>query len=188
MKTTIKTLSFLFLTIALTVGCAQRGDDVGGDDEPGADAGNGGDLTIDPPAESGTWACRSGVDAEGTTYLEFRPGYLNQGTVQTAYIVGEADDEGIYAYFHGAYTQQSKHAVSGWYRLPLTGPKGSVGILTYASCVDLVGDKSQCWAQYGGSLSTAARGPFGWNSSGDDYACRYEIGEEGQPAIPRGAN
>lgn len=187
MKTSIKSLSFLVLALVLSVGCAQRGDD-GGDDDPMPDAGGGTDLTVDPPAESGTWACRSGVDAEGVTYLEFRPGYLNGGTVESAYIVGQADGEGIYAYFHGAYVQRPKHSGSGWYRLDLSGPVGSVGVLTYASCEDKVGTNASCWAQYGAALSAEAAGPFRYNSSGTNYACRFEIDADGKPAKPRGAN
>ena len=195
MKTPLKFLSFLLITIALSFGCAQRSDE--GNDDTSPDAGTpdvdanddaGTDLTVAPPAESTTWACRSGVDAEGVTYMEFRPGYLNGGTVETAYIVGEADDEGIYAYFHGAYVQRPKHAGSGWYRLDLSGPVGSVGVLTYASCEDEVGTNAACWAQYGGSLSAEAAGPYRYNSSGTNYACRFEIDAAGKPAKARGAN
>lgn len=184
---TIKFLSFLTLSLVLTVGCAQRGDDTGGDDDPMPDGGNG-DLTVDPPAESASWPCRSGVDAEGVTYMEFRPGYLNGGSVETAYIVGQADGEGIYGYFHGAYQMESKHMASGWYRLDLSGPVGSVGVLTYASKVDLTGTDASAWAQYGGSLSAEAAGPYRYNSSGTNYACRFEVDAEGKPAKPRGAN
>ena len=125
---------------------------------------------------------------EGVTYMEFRPGYLSGGTPESAYIVGQADGEGIYAYFHGAYVQRPKHAGSGWYRLDLSGPVGSVGVLTYASCEDKVGTNTQCWAPYGGSLSAEAAGPFRYNSSGTNYACRFEVDAEGEPAKPRGAN
>ncbi len=73
---TIKSISFLAIAITLAVGCAQRGDDTGTD--AGSGSGSGG-KQIDPPAESASWPCRSGVDAEGDSYLEFRPGYLNNG-------------------------------------------------------------------------------------------------------------
>lgn len=185
MKTITKISFLVTLVLGLMTGaCAQRSTGDGGDDTMNPDGGT--DLTVDPPAESGTWPCRSGVDAEGTTYMEFRPGYLNSGTVETAYIVGQADGEGIYGYFHGAYVQEGKDTGSSWYRLPLTGPKGSTGVLTYASKVDLTGTDSSAWAQYGGSLSAEAAGPFRWNSSGSSYACKFEIGDDGRPAIPRG--
>ena len=188
MKTTIKTVSFLVLVLTLSVGCAQRGDDTGGDDDPGMDAGPGGGMQVDPPAESASWPCRSGVDADGVTYMEFRPGYLNGGSVETAFIVGQADGEGIYGYFHGAYQTESKHSASGWYRFDLSGPVGSVGVLTYASCEDKVGTNAACWAQYGAALSNEAAGPYRYNSSGTNYACRFEVDAEGKPAKPRGAN
>lgn len=172
---------FLALVVLFTAvpaaGCAQRDDD-----GSGPDGGTGGD-DIAPPSNSGSWACRSGV-ADGITYIEFRPGYLNGGTVDMAYIVGQADAEGIYGYFHGSYDQVGKHSGSGWYRFSLTGPVGSTGVLTYASKVDLSGTDSSAWAQYGGSLSAEAAGPFRWNSSGTNYACRYRIDELGKPAAP----
>ena len=109
---TIKTFSFLVLALTLSFGCAQRGED--DDVDPGMDAGSGDDKQIDPPAESTSWPCRSGVDAEGDSYLEFRPGYLNNGAEATAYIVGDASGEGIVGYFTGAYVTASKDAGSNW--------------------------------------------------------------------------
>jgi len=50
----------------------QRGDETGtGPDAGTPDTDGGADLTVDPPAESASWACRSGVDAEGNDYMEF---------------------------------------------------------------------------------------------------------------------
>ena len=179
---TIKSISFLVLALTLAVGCAQRGDET----EPGMDAGSGGGKQIDPPAESTSWACRSGVDAEGVSYMEFRPGYLNNGAEATAYIVGQAPGEGIVGYFTGSYVQESKDSGSGWYRYDLTGPEGSEWVLTYARCEDKTGLNSACWAQYGLACKSGSGGPFCWNSSGDSYACKGKVGAAGKPAVPHG--
>lgn len=180
MKTTIKSLSFLALILALTVGCASRGDEPG-DDDPTPDGGT--DLTVDPPAESATWPCRSGVDAEGQDYMEFNPRYL--GNEAQAYIVGQASSEGIGGYFHGNYVQVSKHEKSGWYRLDLTGG-ADPSELTYAKCVDMDGGNAACWAQYGtNSLSDSSAGAYRWCQTTGSCACRFTR-SEGEPATPNG--
>lgn len=184
---TIRTFSFLALALVLSFGCAQRSD--GGDDDPGMDAGPGSDggtdLTVDPPAESTTWACRSGVDAQGDDYLEFRPGYLNNGAEANAYIVGQAPGEGIVGYFTGSYVQESKDSGSGWYRMYLTGPAGQEGILTYARCVDTAGTNASCWAQYGLPLPAENAGPYRTCPSGNSCACKFKR-DPGKPAVALG--
>jgi hypothetical protein len=182
MKKTISFLSLIAITLVLSVGCAQRGDETG-DDDPMPDAGPG-DLTIDPPAESTSWPCRSGVDAEGDSYLEFRAGYLNNGAEATAYIVGDASGEGIVGYFTGSYVTVDKDG--GWYRYYLTGPEGSEWVLTYGRCVDTAGNNASCWAQYGSNLAASSAGPFRWNSGGTNYACKGKVGAAGKPAVPHG--
>lgn len=172
---TIKTFSSIVLALSLVfaVGCAQRS---GGDDDMTPDAGNGSDAgggkQIDPPAESTSWPCRSGVDADGNDYLEFRPGYLNNGAEVSAFIVGQAPGEGIVGYFTGSYVTESKDPGTGWYRYYLTGPEGSEWILTYARCEDKTGANASCWAQYGSNLPADSAGPYRWNSSGTSYACK----------------
>jgi hypothetical protein len=183
MKNVIRTFTILALSIVLSAGCAQRGE--GGDDESTPDAGSGG-KRIDPPAESTSWPCRSGVDDDGDTYLEFRPGYLNNGAEASAYIVGQAPGEGIVGYFTGSYVTESKDSESGWYRYYLTGPVGSEWILTYARCEDKTGTNSSCWAQYGSNLPADSAGPYRWNSSGTSYACKGKVGAAGTLAIPHG--
>lgn len=179
---TIKTLSFLAFALTLAVGCAQRGEDV----DPGMDAGSGSgsdagdDLTVDPPAESASWACRSGVDAEGNDYMEFNPQYLNNATEATAFVVGQAPGESIVGYFTGSYRQGViKNAKSGWYRINLQGT--SDGILTYARCVDTVGGNASCWAQYGLPLPAANAGPYRTCPSGNSCACKFKP-VAGEPA------
>jgi hypothetical protein len=140
-----------------------------------------------PPAESTSWPCRSGVDASGDSYLEFRPGYLNNGAEASAFIVGQAPGEGIVGYFTGSYVQVSKDTGSGWYRYMLTGPTGSEWVLTYARCVDTTGGNASCWAQYGSNLPATSAGPYRWNSSGNSYACKGKVGPAGKPAVPYGA-
>lgn len=180
---TIKTFSSLALALSLVfaVGCAQRGTDGGGDDTPAPDGGT--DLTVNPPAESTSWPCRSGVDADGNDYLEFRPGYLNNGAEASAFIVGQAPGEGIVGYFTGSYVQESKDTGSGWYRYDLTGPDGSEWVLTYARCEDKTGTNASCWAQYGSNLPSDSAGPYRWNSSGTSYACKGKRAV-GKVAVP----
>jgi hypothetical protein len=178
----MKKLIIACLALSFTA-CTTVDDGTGTPDGGTTDAGG---LQIDPPAESASWPCRSGVDADGKDYVEFRPGYLNNGTVDKAFIVGQADGEGIYGYYTGAYQQETKNA-SGWYRHYFTGPEGSTWVLTYGSCVDTAGNKPECWAQYGSSLSADAAGPFRWNSSGTNYACKGKR-NVGKVATPLGAN
>lgn len=180
MKTTIKSLSFLALIVAFAVGCAQRGDETG-DDAPMPDGGT--DLTVDPPAASATWPCRSGVDATGQDYMEFNPRYL--GNEADAYIVGQASSEGIGGYFTGTYVRVSKHERSGWYRLDLTGA-AEPAELTYAKCVDTVGTNASCWAQYGSTtLSDSSAGDYRWCQANGSCACRFTR-SEGKVATPNG--
>lgn len=190
--------SKLSITLALSIAlaaCASRDEDV----NPGTDAGNnpgtdagvvvtdaGGSLAVDPPAESVTWPCRSGVDADGEDYLEFNPRYLGAGTEPTAMVVGDAPNEGIVGYFGGSYVTASKDSVSGWYRYELVGAPGTWWTLTYGRCVDATGNNASCWAQYGSGLPAANAGPFRWNSSGTSYACKGKVGAAGRPAVPHG--
>ncbi len=180
---TAPALSFLTITLALALaGCASR-DNGGDDDVVGPDAG--GSLEVNPPAESASWACRSGVDANGDDYMEFNPQYLNNGAEATAFVVGQAPGESIVGYFTGSYRQGvAKNAKSGWYRINLQGT--TEGILTYARCVDTVGNNSACWAQYGLPLPAANAGPFR-TCNGSSCACKFKP-IAGQPAQALGAN
>src|SRR5690242_11188270 len=170
----------IMFVCALALAACTTVDGSGGTD-PGPD---GGGMQIDPPADSTTWACRSGVDAAGHDYMEFRPAYLNGGSMATAYIVGDAPGEGIVGYFNGSYVTESKDSGSSWYRYDLVGPDGSTFVLTYASCVDKQGTNADCWAQYGSGLSADVAGPFRWNSSGTSYACKgtRHVGQLATPA------
>jgi hypothetical protein len=176
----------LFLFTLIIAACASRDD---GDDVIGPDGGNvidgNGDLTVDPPAESVSWACRSGVDANGDDYMEFNPQYLNNGAEATAFVVGQAPGESIVGYFTGSYRQGVvKNAKSGWYRINLQGT--AEGILTYARCVDTNGGNAACWAQYGLPLPAVNAGPFR-TCNGNSCACKFKP-IAGQPAQALGGN
>jgi hypothetical protein len=173
------TNSIKFSLIALIMtfaACAQR---------DGGDTGGGG-KTIDPPAESKTWACRSGVDAEGQSYQEFNPVYLKDGSDASAYIVGDAPQEGIVDWFWGTYVKAAKDSGSGWYRYDLVGPEGSVFVLSFADHVDTVGTDASAWAQYGDQYTAAIVGPFRWtaNAGSGTYGCSGIV-HPGKLATPR---
>ena len=177
------------LFIALVSACTTVADD-GADDDTGPDAGAGvdgdNDLTVDPPAESASWACRSGVDASGNDYFEFNPQYLNNNAEATAHVVGQAPAESIVGYFTGSYRQNvPKHEKSGWYRINLQG-NNAEGILTYARCVDTVGNNTPCWAQYGLPLPAANAGRYR-KCNGTSCACKFKA-VDGQVAEPLGGD
>ncbi len=184
---TIANLGLAFLLALATAACTTVADDGGQNGPDGGNAIDGnGDLTVNPPPESTTWSCRSGVNAAGEDYVEFRPGYLNNGAEANAYIVGQAPSEGIVGYFTGSYVTRGKDAGSTWYRLYLTGPDGQEAVLTYARCVDTVGNNSACWAQYGLPLPATNAGPFR-TCNGTSCACKFKR-NHGHPATALGGN
>lgn len=178
----MKTISIAIVSLALALtACAQRSDDGSGPDA-GMTAVDGG-MQIDPPAESATWSCRSGVDANGNDYFEFNSKYLNNGQEASAYIVGQASSEGIGGYFTGTYVMEN--VANGWYRLPLAGG-AEPAELTHAKCVDTTGTNAACWAQYGTTvLSASSAGPYRWCSTNGSCACRFKR-DPGKVATPLG--